>query len=110
MAMLRKTTAPLSPSPFPVRQTASPRKRGERGLIQASDSRSTMANLRKRVQPLLNRIGLWSWRVLILFSVATLPPTSGVPDVKRLYGAIPALGCATIVTPMDRAGALEALQ
>src|SRR5258708_9796 len=56
------------------------------------------------------KIGTWLWRMMIVFTVATLPATGRQPEIERLDAAIPASGCAIIVTPLDHAGTLEALQ
>src|SRR5258708_35229750 len=59
---------------------------------------------------MLIKIGTWLWRIMIVFIVATLPATGRQPEIERLYAAIPAAGCAVIVSPPDHAGTLEALQ
>jgi len=49
-------------------------------------------------------------QAIAIVMIASLPVTACDPDVARLYNSIPALGCARVVSPVDRAGTLEALK
>ncbi len=53
---------------------------------------------------------VWLYRALAIVVIASFPATAGDPDVDRLYTSLPANGCATIISPIDHAGTLEAVK
>src|SRR5579859_1643534 len=52
----------------------------------------------------------WIYRAAFIVMIASFPAQSGDPDVERVYAALPAQGCATIVSAIDHAGTLEAVK
>ncbi|HLY25592.1 MAG TPA: hypothetical protein VKQ72_04590 [Aggregatilineales bacterium] len=52
----------------------------------------------------------WLYRAALIVLIASFPAQGGDAEVERLYAALPAGGCAQMVSPIDHSGTLETVR